>query len=64
MVAGSDTTAKAIKWRMHHLFANPSVRESLTLEIRTAIAEARVSDPISYQEAQELPFLQASLSCD
>ncbi|KAF9873259.1 cytochrome p450 [Colletotrichum karsti] len=59
MVAGSDTAAKAIKWTMHHLFANPSVLEALTQEIENGIAEGRISDPISYQEAQSLPFLQA-----
>ncbi|KAK1623376.1 cytochrome P450 [Colletotrichum phormii] len=55
MVAGSDTAAKAIKWTMHYVLSNISVYKSLVKEIEDAMLEGRISDPITYQEAQQLP---------
>lgn len=60
MVAGSDTAAKAIKWTMHYVLSDLSVYGSLVKEIEDAVLEERISDPITYQEAQELPYLQVS----
>ncbi|KAK1470784.1 benzoate 4-monooxygenase cytochrome P450 [Colletotrichum cuscutae] len=59
MVAGSDTAAKAIKWTMLYILSDLSVYGSLIREVEDAASEGRISDPITYREAQELPYLQA-----
>ncbi|TDZ65208.1 Cytochrome P450 monooxygenase lolP1 [Colletotrichum trifolii] len=59
MVAGSDTASKAVKWTMQYLFWNPQICNVLAQEIATAIAQGRISNPITNHEAQQLPFLQA-----
>ncbi|OHE92093.1 benzoate 4-monooxygenase cytochrome P450 [Colletotrichum orchidophilum] len=59
MVAGSDTAGKAIKWTLHYILANQSVYKSLAREVENAIIDGMISDPISYEEAQRLPYLQA-----
>ncbi|KAI1763920.1 cytochrome P450 [Hypoxylon sp. FL1150] len=58
-VAGSDTTAAAIKITMLHILAVPRVYQRLRDEIAAAIREGRVSKMITNAEAKELPYLQA-----
>ncbi|XXG95666.1 hypothetical protein Hte_001935 [Hypoxylon texense] len=57
-VAGSDTTAAAIKITMLYILAVPRVYQRLKNEIVAAIQEGRVSRIITNAEAKELPYLQ------
>lgn len=57
--AGSDTTAIALTAIIYFLLRHPAVLETLRAEIETARAAGKVSTPISYKEAHELPYLQA-----
>ncbi|KAF4451645.1 hypothetical protein F53441_5324 [Fusarium austroafricanum] len=58
-VAGSDTTASAIRFTMFYIMSCPRVYQKLKQEIRMAIREGRVSSPITVAQARELPYLQA-----
>jgi cytochrome P450 len=55
ILAGSDTTAGAIRAIFLHLLSNRQVLEKLLDEIRTS----NVSDPIQDAEARKMPYLQA-----
>jgi len=57
--AGSDTTAITLSSILYHLLKYPRTYQRLQNEIDTAAKEARVSDPVTFKEAQELPYLQA-----
>ncbi|KAI0888215.1 cytochrome P450 [Annulohypoxylon maeteangense] len=57
-VAGSDTTASAIRATLLHIFSIPRVYQRLKDEIRSAVVEGGVSHPITQAEARELPYLQ------
>ena len=54
-LAGSDTTATAIRATMLHIITNPPVLSSLMTEL----TNAPISDPIKDSEARALPYLQA-----
>jgi cytochrome P450 len=60
MIAGSDTAGKAIKRTIYHVASNTRVCEALTQEIELAASEGRISTPVTYQEAQKMPYLQVS----
>ena len=55
ILAGSDTTAGAIRATMLHILTNPPVLAKLLAEIK----EANISDPIQDSEARKMPYLQA-----
>ncbi|TGO63717.1 hypothetical protein BCON_0011g00600 [Botryotinia convoluta] len=57
--AGSDTTAITLSSVLYHLLKYPHTYQNLRDEIETAAKEGRVSDPITFKEAQGLPYLQA-----
>ncbi|KAI1205010.1 cytochrome P450 [Annulohypoxylon truncatum] len=57
-VAGSDTTASAIRATLLHILSTPRVYQCLKDEIKSAVEEGRVSRPITQAEARELPYLQ------
>jgi cytochrome P450 len=57
--AGSDTTAITLSSILYHLLKYPKTYQRLQDEIDTAAKEGRVSDPVTFKEAQELPYLQA-----
>lgn len=60
ILAGSDTTATAIRATMLFLIANPSTFRTLQNEIDAAVKAGQVSSPlIKASEAQKLPYLQA-----
>jgi cytochrome P450 len=59
IIAGSDTTASAIRSTMLRLLTSPRVLAKLRAEIDSAVADGRVSAPIQQSEARELPYLQA-----
>jgi len=55
ILAGSDTTATAIRATLLHLITSPRVLSTLLAEIR----KAAPSSPITDSEAKEMPYLQA-----
>ena len=57
--AGSDTTAITLSSILYHLLKHPQTYKRLQDEIDTAAKEGKVSDPLTFKEAQELPYLQA-----
>ncbi|KAI0485538.1 pisatin demethylase [Xylaria cf. heliscus] len=59
IIAGSDTTASAIRITMLHIMTCPRVYNKLKQEIRDAVIESKVASPIKFEEAKRLPFLQA-----
>ncbi|KAK8040736.1 hypothetical protein PG991_000524 [Apiospora marii] len=61
-IAGSDTSASALRVTMFYIMSCPRVYQKLKAEIRTAIREGRASSPvITVAEAKQLPYLQAVL---
>ncbi|PSS02083.1 cytochrome P450 [Coniella lustricola] len=59
IIAGSDTTATAIRTTMLYLMSSPQAYRKLAHEVRTAAAQGRLSSPITDEEARNLPYLQA-----
>ncbi|KAI3545263.1 cytochrome P450 [Colletotrichum abscissum] len=59
IIAGSDTTATAIRTTFLHLITSPRAYHTLKTEISTAITQGRISSPITYEEGKTLPYLQA-----
>ncbi|KAI1846105.1 hypothetical protein JX266_007914 [Neoarthrinium moseri] len=59
LIAGSDTTATAIRSTMLYLISTPRVYNRLKAEIQEAASDNRVSSPIGVDEAKRLPYLQA-----
>jgi len=58
-IAGSDTTAGAIRMTMLYVMTTPRVYLALQKEIDDAVASRTISDPITSTEAEVLPYLQA-----
>ncbi|KAI1092659.1 cytochrome P450 [Rostrohypoxylon terebratum] len=59
IIAGSDTTATAVRGTMLHLLSSPLAYYKLREEIDTAVAQGRISSPIKLDEAKKLEYLQA-----
>ncbi|KFY13167.1 hypothetical protein V492_03442 [Pseudogymnoascus sp. VKM F-4246] len=57
--AGSDTTGISLSSILYHLTRNPSTLRKLRAEIEEGVQRGTVSAPITFQEAQSLPYLQA-----
>jgi cytochrome P450 len=60
LIAGSDTTATAVRGTMLHLGVSRHAYLTLQKEIDTAAAEGRISSPITNDEAKKLEYLQVS----
>ena len=60
IIAGTESTASAIRSSLIHTITSPLVYQKLKQEIKTAVQEGRVSSPISAAEAKKLPYLQVS----
>ncbi|KAJ3578189.1 hypothetical protein NPX13_g2377 [Xylaria arbuscula] len=60
-VAGSETTASALRIILLYLIATPTAYHRLKMEVRTAIKHGRISSPITATEAKDLKYLQATL---
>ncbi|TDZ38190.1 Cytochrome P450 monooxygenase lolP1 [Colletotrichum spinosum] len=58
-IAGSDTTATAIRMILLCLLSDPRAYSSLRAEIDAAAAANRISRPVRDAEARTLPYLQA-----
>ncbi|TDZ27753.1 Cytochrome P450 monooxygenase lolP1 [Colletotrichum spinosum] len=59
LIAGSDSTATAIRMTMLCLLNTPATLNALRSEIDQAIVDNRISSPVRDAEARELPVLQA-----
>lgn len=57
--AGSDTTAITLSSALYYLYTNPDKLNKLRQEIETQAVEGRISDPVTFQQAQGMPYLQA-----
>jgi len=57
--AGSDTTGVTLSAIFYYLFKFPATFYRLRKEIDDAAMAGKASEPISFKEAQELPYLQA-----
>ncbi|KAI5924782.1 cytochrome P450 [Camillea tinctor] len=58
-IAGSDTTAAAIRNTLMYIITTPLVYQRLKEEIANAIRDGKVSHPITFAEARTLPYLKA-----
>ncbi|KAI5459347.1 cytochrome P450 [Mariannaea sp. PMI_226] len=59
MVAGSDTTAISLSAILYYLLSNPSSMKKLQDEIQEHEAQGNLSDYPTFQESQQMPYLQA-----
>jgi cytochrome P450 len=59
VMAGSDTTSISLCAIIHCLIESPRTLNRLRVELEQAVRDGTVSDPISYRQAQGLPYLQA-----
>ncbi|OOQ90429.1 putative P450 monooxygenase [Penicillium brasilianum] len=59
--AGSDTTGISMSAIIYFLMKHPHCLKKLRDEIETAEREENISSPVSFQEAQKLPYLQATI---
>ncbi|KAH8892118.1 cytochrome P450 [Thozetella sp. PMI_491] len=59
MLAGSDTTASALRATMLHIITCPRVYQRLKREIQAATDQDDVASPISLDQARKIPYLQA-----
>lgn len=57
--AGADTTASAIHAVILYIASNPKVYFKLRAEIDATSENGEISEPVKYQEALKLPYLQA-----
>lgn len=57
--AGSDTTSVSFSAVFFYLGSNPESLDKLMAEILDADRSGRLSDPVKFSEAQQLPYLQA-----
>ncbi|GKT90344.1 pisatin demethylase [Colletotrichum tofieldiae] len=55
IIAGTESTASAIRSALVHAMTSPLVYQKLKDEIHTAVREGKVSSPITFQEAKALP---------
>lgn len=57
--AGSDTTAVTMSSALYYLYKNPDKLQALRDEIDQKAKAGSISDPVTFQQAQEMPYLQA-----
>lgn len=58
-VAGSETTATAIRVTLLHVVTNPQIYNKLVAEITTAARDLDLPTPVPDSAAKNLPYLQA-----
>ncbi|KAI2778425.1 cytochrome P450 monooxygenase [Daldinia loculata] len=59
LLAGSDTSAITIRTTLMYIVATPRVYSQLKTMIKQCVERNEVSAPITYEEAQKLPYLKA-----
>lgn len=60
--AGAETTTAGMQGIFLHLLSAPHAYQKLKGEISEAIQQGRISNPVTYEEAKQLPYLQAVIS--
>jgi cytochrome P450 len=60
VIAGSETTASALRITLLHLISAPAVYHKLKQAIAEAIRDGKASSPIKFEEAKRIPYLQVS----
>lgn len=58
VAAGSDTTSISLVAILHNIIKEPRVHKKLREELRDAGAQGKADDPITFSQAQALPYLQ------
>jgi cytochrome P450 len=58
IIAGSDTTATAVRGTMLYLMTTPHAYQCLQQEIDDAIAQGAISSPVKMEEGKQLEYLQ------
>jgi cytochrome P450 len=59
--AGSDTTGISMCAIIYFLMKHPNCLQKLRDEIETADRQGNLSNPVTFQESQRLPYLQATI---
>ena len=59
IMAGSDTTAISLRSVIFHLLKNPEYKERLLQEIDTQRSRGKLSDIVTLEQANGMPYLQA-----
>lgn len=59
VAAGSDTTGISLSAIVWYLYRSPEKLAKLREELDIAASEGRISNPVTFAEAQQLPYLQA-----
>ncbi|KAH7634524.1 cytochrome P450 [Sordaria sp. MPI-SDFR-AT-0083] len=59
ITAGSDTTATTMRTTILNIITHPNVYLELKREIFKAARDGKVSNPVKYEEARALPYLEA-----
>lgn len=59
VVAGSDTTSITLSAILWYLLKVPETLDKLQNEIDGMATKGQISDPVTFQEAQKMPYLQA-----
>jgi cytochrome P450 len=59
--AGSDTTGISLSAVIYHLCKNPEVMRKLREEIDELAGKGEISDPVTFAQAQKMPYLQVVL---
>ena len=59
ILAGNDTTAASLRAIFYYLCRTPSAHQKVLAELDEAIRDGKLSDPITFAEAQDLKYFQA-----
>ncbi|KAI0012536.1 cytochrome P450 [Xylariaceae sp. FL0662B] len=59
IVAGSDTTASAVRSGMLYIVTNPRIYDKMKVLISKMIHEGKAASPITSEQARDIPYLQA-----
>ncbi|KAI1499378.1 pisatin demethylase [Biscogniauxia marginata] len=59
IIAGFENTSTVIRQTMLYIMATPVVYQRFKAEIARVVREGRASSPITYEEARQIPYLQA-----
>jgi cytochrome P450 len=59
--AGAETTAISLRSLFYYFCKNQSACEKLVAEIDRMNAQGKLSDPITFAESSQMPYLQASM---
>lgn len=57
--AGSDTTAISTRAIIYYLLKNPEYKQRLINEIDDLRSQGKLSDPVTLEETEKMPYLQA-----